>query len=77
MTTKSGKEIPSINIKKCNSCIVCIDSCPVDCLSLSLTNKGINGHKYPNLLNENSCIGCGTCALDCPVDAITMVARAA
>ncbi|MFZ5569027.1 MAG: 4Fe-4S dicluster domain-containing protein [Thermodesulfobacteriota bacterium] len=77
MTKQSKKEIPSIHIKKCNSCVVCIDSCPVDCLFLSLASDGIPGHKYPHLLNENMCIGCGTCAMDCPVDAITMVARAA
>lgn len=74
---KQEKEMPRINIKKCNSCVVCIDSCPVDCLSMSVAPEGLKKHKYPALLNADMCIGCGNCATDCPVDAIEMVARAA
>ncbi len=75
MTEKKDqiKEIPDINIKKCNSCIVCVDSCPVDCLTMTVAVKGIPNHKYPHLLNASMCIGCGTCALDCPMQAIKMV----
>jgi formate hydrogenlyase subunit 6/NADH:ubiquinone oxidoreductase subunit I len=75
--TKKEKEIPEISIKKCNSCIVCIEVCPVDCLVMSVAAAGIKKHKYPTLLNEDMCIGCSTCAVDCPVEAIKMVARAA
>ena len=71
------KEIPVIKIKKCNSCIVCIDVCPVNCLAPSVVSKGQPGHRYPVLINEDACTGCGSCAEECPVDAVTMVPRAA
>lgn len=77
MAKESKKEIPSIKIKKCNSCDVCIDICPVSCLMSSVVSKGQAGHRYPVLINEESCTGCGSCAVECPVDAVAMVARAA
>lgn len=73
MANQKEKKIPKFDIKKCNSCAICIDTCPVDCLSMSVTNDGIPNHKYPNLLNESVCTGCGSCAEDCPTEAITMV----
>ena len=70
---RKEKKIPQFNIKKCNSCVICIDSCPVDCLSMSVASSGIPNHKYPNLLNQAICTGCGSCAEDCPTDAVMMV----
>jgi len=71
------KEIPSFTIKKCNSCIICIDVCPVDCLSMSVASGGIPNHKYPCLLNSSACTSCGSCAMECPTEAITMQQAAA
>ena len=73
MANQKEKKIPKFSIKKCNSCVICVDTCPVDCLSMSVITDGIPNHKYPILPNEDRCIGCGSCAEDCPMDAITMV----
>lgn len=72
--TPKSKQIPGISVKKCNSCIICVESCPVDCLSMTVVPEGIPNHKYPYLLNPDMCISCGTCAEECPVDAIDMIA---
>jgi formate hydrogenlyase subunit 6/NADH:ubiquinone oxidoreductase subunit I len=53
---------------------MCIQICPVSCLSLSeISAKGL--HRIPNMEKPTLCIACGFCAEDCPVDAIKMVSE--
>jgi len=63
---------PEIDIKTCTSCNICIDTCPLGCISLSKNAGARDNHGYPYLSDEKACIGCGFCAADCPVDAIVM-----
>ena len=77
MAKKKEKRIPLFNIKTCMGCTMCVDTCPVECLSLSLHRQGKAGHRYPLLFNPAQCIGCEQCMEDCPVEAITMVPVAA
>ncbi len=69
-------EKPQIDNKKCMSCNLCIDICPVACLALSGA-MGKNKHGRPYLKDDKVCIGCSFCALECPVDAIVMIPPAA
>ncbi len=71
MVKRSGWEKPVFDRKKCVSCMICMDACPVGCLSLSEAVSG-DPHGYPYLDKEKACIGCGFCAYECPVDAVTM-----
>ena len=71
MIKRSGWEKPVFDRKKCVSCMICMDACPVGCLSLSEAVSG-DPHGYPYLDKEKACIGCGFCAFECPVGAITM-----
>jgi Pyruvate/2-oxoacid:ferredoxin oxidoreductase delta subunit len=64
---------PRVQIKTCMSCTICLDACPVNCLSLSEAKDKKNPHGFPYLKEEKACIGCGFCALECPVEAISMV----
>ena len=62
---------PVFDKEACISCNMCIQICPVSCLSLSEANtKGL--HRIPYTENPALCIACGFCAEDCPVDAIRM-----
>jgi len=62
---------PVFDKEVCVSCNMCIQVCPVSCLSLSESNtKGL--HRIPYMENPALCIACGFCAEDCPVDAIRM-----
>jgi Na+-translocating ferredoxin:NAD+ oxidoreductase subunit B len=65
-------EKPAFDWKKCMSCTICIDACPVNCLALTDVAQKNNPHAYPVFKNEKSCIGCGFCARECPVEAIFM-----
>lgn len=62
---------PVFDKEACISCNMCIQVCPVSCLSLSEASaKGL--HRHPYVENPALCIACGFCAEDCPVDAISM-----
>jgi electron transport complex protein RnfB len=69
---KSQWQKPRFDYKKCVSCTICIDACPVRCLGVSSVSDPKDLHGHPYMENEKACIGCGFCALECPVEAITM-----
>jgi NAD-dependent dihydropyrimidine dehydrogenase PreA subunit len=48
-----------------SGCHICIDSCPVDCLSVSL----VTGKAH---MKFDECWYCLACEIDCPKDAITV-----
>ncbi|MBS4537785.1 DUF362 domain-containing protein [Clostridium sp. D2Q-11] len=62
----SGKQIqhsdskPSVIDKKCISCGICIENCPVD--AIEMKNKAF--------IHHDICIGCGECTTVCPKRAI-------
>ncbi len=76
MVKKSLWEKPEFDKKKCMSCNICIDTCPVACISLAEPGDKKDPHGYPYLENEKACISCSFCVKDCLVDAITMAAPA-
>jgi NAD-dependent dihydropyrimidine dehydrogenase PreA subunit len=55
-----------VDLDKCiTGCRICIDSCPVDCLTVSpATGKAHMRH--------DECWYCLACEIDCPKDAITV-----
>jgi NAD-dependent dihydropyrimidine dehydrogenase PreA subunit len=55
-----------VDAAKCVSgCHICVESCPVDCLSIDLaTSKATMKH--------DDCWYCLACEIDCPNDAITV-----
>jgi aldehyde:ferredoxin oxidoreductase len=78
MVKRSEWPKPSLGKKRCSSCGICIDTCPVSCLAfpedgpLSPPKSAKSGpHPFPVLKDEKACIACGFCAADCPVGAIT------
>jgi ferredoxin len=62
---------PVFDKEACVSCNMCIQVCPVSCLSLSEASVKAP-HRHPYMKNPALCIACGFCAEDCPVDAIRM-----
>jgi formate hydrogenlyase subunit 6/NADH:ubiquinone oxidoreductase subunit I len=64
---------PVINLKKCISCGLCINICPVSCLKLEYQAKPGAQEGYPILTKVNDCISCQFCESICPVEAIEMI----
>lgn len=66
------KQTPEFKYNVCIACGICVQACPVSCLSLSKTDVDKYKKAYPRK-EEDTCIGCGICARNCPMDAIEMV----
>ena len=52
-----------VNKDKCTGCESCVDSCPVEAISMK---DGLA------VVNADDCIDCGACVGECPVEAISM-----
>jgi electron transport complex protein RnfB len=64
-------EKPDFDRDKCMACVICIDACPIGCITHGKPGKK-DLNSYPELINRKACIGCGFCFVECPVDAISM-----
>lgn len=51
-----------IDTDSCIACGACVDTCPVEALSVE---------DYA-IVNEDECIECGACTSSCPVDALSL-----
>jgi len=54
-----------VNEQECKGCAVCMDSCPVDAITMKNNVARVN---------EALCTGCGRCVDDCALGAISMKA---
>ncbi len=54
-----------IDIKRCTSCGICMDRCPMDIIRLN--EEGIPFQLY------DECWSCGVCEEDCPEKALTLI----
>ena len=52
-----------VDTEECTGCGTCVDSCPVEAITLEDDVAKIN---------KQECTDCGTCVDECPVEAITM-----
>ena len=51
-----------VNEDTCIGCGACVDSCPVDAISMNDKAK----------INPDTCTECGACVDECPVEAIEL-----
>jgi len=63
---------PLIDYAECMACGICVQACPLDCLSLIKNNIDAYNKSYPLLISTQTCTGCGICARACPIDAIQL-----
>jgi Na+-translocating ferredoxin:NAD+ oxidoreductase RNF subunit RnfB len=61
--------VVAVNAEKCNACGLCVKTCNVKALALTVTDS------TRRLCSaENLCLGCGACISTCPREALGMVA---
>ena len=66
------KKRPQFDYRRCVSCGICAQECPVS--ALGMKKEGKSG-KYRNVFPEpvnDKCVGCGSCARACPMGAVAM-----
>lgn len=51
-----------INADECTACGACVDTCPVEAITL----------EDVAVVDEGACIECGACTSGCPVEAISL-----
>ncbi len=54
--------LPTLNLKNCTSCGLCVEYCPTKAVAM------IDG--YPGITNPQACVYCGVCEEICPVGVI-------
>ena len=59
--------MPWVDEEKCTGCGICVEECPVDVISLSAGQAGMEGEKAE--INMDECIHCGVCRDVCPQEA--------
>jgi len=69
------KYIPVLTSEMCRGCGRCVDTCPVEALSLVSANDPHEPRKRTARLNEEICLGCGLCVKTCPTESIRLSVR--
>ncbi len=70
---KTKWKSPSIDLERCNGCMLCVESCPEYALAMSRPRTQGDVFSFAFLHESEKCMGCGMCADHCPVKAIKMV----
>ena len=63
------KKMPYINKETCAGCSVCVENCPMDCLSIEEPKFHGDIHTIA-CVDETKCIGCGICEKTCTAGAV-------
>jgi len=67
--------LPIIDERTCNGCGKCVDTCPVEAMSLVCANDPHHRKKKKARLNEEICLGCGLCVRNCPDRCVRLMSR--
>jgi len=67
--------LPSIDERTCNGCGKCVDTCPVEAMSLVSAGDPLRKKRKKARVNEDICLGCGLCVRSCPEESICLIAR--
>ena len=67
--------LPSIDATCCTGCGTCVDTCPVEAMSLVSANNPAKPRRRVARLNKTICLGCGVCVRECSEKSISLVSR--
>lgn len=74
ITKKKSKLVALFDEEICTGCEVCIEFCPVDCITVV---RNPNPEILTNICRviEEPCTGCTLCVKECPWECIAMIPR--
>ena len=67
--------LPQVDPAKCNGCGKCVDTCPVEAMTLVSANSPQHPRQKKARLQEDVCLGCGICLRVCQKGGITLQER--
>ena len=67
--------LATIKPTTCKGCGLCVKRCPMEAISLEVSDQANNKVGKIAVLEEASCIGCGVCAYKCPTTSIALKQR--
>jgi ferredoxin len=67
--------VPDINEDLCSGCGKCVQTCPVEAMSLVSANDPEKPKRNKARLNASACLGCGLCVRNCASHSIQLTSR--
>jgi ferredoxin len=67
--------IPKIQTENCNGCGKCVNSCPVEAMTLVSANDPVKKKMKHAKLDEEICLGCGICVKVCEKEGLILKSR--
>jgi ferredoxin len=68
--------LPHVEPSACNGCGKCVDTCPVEAMTLVSANDPAKPRKRRAELAADICLGCGVCTRVCPTTGLWLEPRA-
>jgi ferredoxin len=68
--------LPHVEASACNGCGKCVDTCPVEAMTLVSANDPARPRKRRAELAADICLGCGVCTRVCPTNGLWLEPRA-
>lgn len=68
--------LPTVDLAVCNGCGRCVNTCPVEAMTLVSANDPHRPTLRKAVVNEEVCLGCGVCVRACRTASVTLVPRA-
>jgi NAD-dependent dihydropyrimidine dehydrogenase PreA subunit len=67
--------LPVIDEETCNGCGKCLDTCPVEAMSLVSASDARKKRRKKARVDEDLCLGCGLCVRTCPKKSVRLASR--
>ena len=67
--------LPVVDDATCNGCGTCVNTCPVEAMTLVSANDAAHPKAKRAKLDDDACLGCGVCLRTCPSKSLSLASR--